>query len=125
MKHSSEWYHKKETPIWQSFLNKLTSDAPEWREYCESYLDKMVWMQDASKLKLGSSLWHMHPVMFLGSFIRESKITKEMLRKIWTDSVRVSDALLSAVAEELNASFERCKINTSNRLNHFIAQVFQ
>ncbi|EPN2806691.1 hypothetical protein ACTWOG_004430 [Serratia marcescens] len=125
VKHPSEWYHKKDTSIWQSFLNKLTSDAPEWREYCEGYLDKMVWMQDASKLKLGSSLWHMHPLAFLGAFTRESKITKEMLRKIWTDSARVPDVLLSTVAEELSASLERCRINTSNRLNHFMAQVFQ
>ncbi|SCM55031.1 hypothetical protein BN1044_04544, partial [Hafnia alvei] len=73
VKHPSEWYHKKETPIWQSFLNKLTSDAPEWREYCEDYLDKMVWIQDASKLKLGSSLWHMHPVEFLGALSSKSK----------------------------------------------------
>ncbi|NLS54061.1 hypothetical protein GJ675_10410 [Hafnia alvei] len=67
VRHPSEWYRKKETPIWQSFLNKLTSNAPEWREYCEDYLEKMVWIQDASKLKLGSSLWHMHPVEFLGT----------------------------------------------------------
>lgn len=74
VKHPSEWYHKKETSIWQSFLNKLTSDAPEWREYCEDYLDKMVWMQDASKLKLGSSLWHMHPVEFLGCLSKSSDL---------------------------------------------------
>jgi len=80
VKHPSEWYHKKDTPVWQSFLNKLTSDAPEWREYCEAYLDKMVWMQDASKLKLGPTLWHMHPVAFLGALLSESKIiTLEML----------------------------------------------
>ncbi|WP_411556173.1 hypothetical protein ACLIN0_05635 [Pantoea agglomerans] len=74
VKHPSEWYHKKESSIWQSFLNKLTSDAPEWREYCEGYLDKMVWMQDASKLKLGSSLWHMHPVVFLGYLSKSSDL---------------------------------------------------
>ncbi|WP_185749275.1 glycoside hydrolase family 19 protein [Pantoea dispersa] len=84
VKHPSEWYHKKETFIWQSFLNKLTSDAPEWREYCEDYLDKMVWMQDASKLKLGSSLWHMHPVAFLGAIkgIPEHEITVELIEKL-------------------------------------------
>lgn len=76
VKHPSEWYHKKETSVWQSFLNKLTSDAPEWREYCEGYLDKMVWMQDASKLKLGSSLWHMHPVEFLGALASHSRHKK-------------------------------------------------
>ncbi|MFI8418639.1 pesticin C-terminus-like muramidase [Serratia sp. NPDC078593] len=67
VKHPSEWYHKKDTSIWQSFLNKLTNDAPEWKTYSEAYIEKMVWMQDATKLKLGPMLWHMHPVMFLGA----------------------------------------------------------
>ena len=80
VKHPSEWYHKKETSIWQSFLNKLTSDAPEWREYCEDYLDKMVWMQDASKLKLGSSLWHMHPVEFLGALSNDDEMALKWLK---------------------------------------------
>ncbi|NLS54059.1 hypothetical protein GJ675_10400 [Hafnia alvei] len=71
---------QKETPIWQSFLNKLTSDAPEWREYCEDYLDKMVWIQDTSKLKLGSSLWHMHPVEFLGALSNDDEMALKWLK---------------------------------------------
>ncbi|MGE6767914.1 pesticin C-terminus-like muramidase, partial [Serratia sp. NPDC071084] len=67
VKHPSEWYHKKDTSIWQAFLNTLTNDAPEWKAYSEAYIEKMVWMQDAGKLKLGPSLWHMHPVVFLGA----------------------------------------------------------
>ncbi|MFI8418642.1 hypothetical protein ACQKDS_19760 [Serratia sp. NPDC078593] len=72
VKHPSEWYHKKDTSIWQSFLNKLTNDAPEWKAYSEAYIEKMVWMQDATKLKLGPSVWHMHPVMFLGAIASHS-----------------------------------------------------
>ncbi|MGE6428876.1 glycoside hydrolase family protein, partial [Serratia sp. NPDC078593] len=76
VKHPSEWYHKKDTSIWQSFLNTLTNDAPEWKAYSEAYIEKMVWMQDATKLKLGPMLWHMHPVMFLGAIsqIKEKAI---------------------------------------------------
>jgi putative chitinase len=48
-----------------------------------------------------------------------------MLRNIWTNTTQVSDALLSGVAEELSNNFEISKINTRNRLNHFMAQVFQ
>ena len=80
VKHPSEWYHKKDAPVWQSFLNKLTSDAPEWREYCEAYLDRMVWMPDASKLKLGSSWWHMHPVMFLGGLSSDDEMALKWLK---------------------------------------------
>nr|WP_229655751.1 hypothetical protein [Pantoea sp. 201603H] len=69
VKHPSEWYHKKSDPIWLPFLNNLTKDAPEWKAYSEAYIEKMVWMQDASKLKLGPFLWHMHPVEFLGMLI--------------------------------------------------------
>ncbi|MND91912.1 hypothetical protein D3C80_840530 [compost metagenome] len=72
VKHPSEWYHKKDAPIWLPFLNNLTKDAPEWKEYSEGYLEKMVWMQDASKLMLGPSLWHMHPVTFLGMLKKQA-----------------------------------------------------
>ncbi|MGV3345338.1 hypothetical protein ACGVWS_06180 [Enterobacteriaceae bacterium LUAb1] len=70
MKHPSEWYHRKSDPVWLPFLNNLTKDAPEWKTYSEAYIEKMVWMQDASKLKLGPSLWHMHPVAFLGVLVK-------------------------------------------------------
>ncbi|EPY5345282.1 N-acetylglucosaminidase [Klebsiella quasipneumoniae] len=75
VKHPSEWYHKKSDPIWLPFLNNLTKDAPEWKTYSEAYIEKMVWMQDASQLKLGSSLWHMHPISFLGALRNKNRIT--------------------------------------------------
>ncbi|WP_256852673.1 hypothetical protein [Pantoea sp. Fr+CA_20] len=103
VKHPSEWYHKKETSIWQSFLNTLTSDAPEWREYCEDYLDKMVWMQGASKLKLSSSLWHMHPVMFLGALKSSNKIIwmKRFFEKFGADKTSAFRTKLLDVSNDL------------------------
>lgn len=65
VKHPSDWYFKKGDAIWQPFLNALKKEAPEWKKYSEDFLDKMAWMQDVSTEKLGPSLWHMHPIMFL------------------------------------------------------------
>ncbi|UXP22467.1 MULTISPECIES: hypothetical protein [unclassified Enterobacter] len=67
VKHPSDWYFKKGDAIWQPFLNALKKDAPEWKKYSEDFLDKMAWMQDVTTEKLGPSLWHMHPIFFLGS----------------------------------------------------------
>ncbi|QLR43379.1 hypothetical protein HV346_12125 [Enterobacter sp. RHBSTW-00994] len=66
VKHPSDWYFKKGDAIWQPFLNALKKDAPEWKKYSKDFIDKMAWMQDVTSEKLGPSLWHMHPIMFLG-----------------------------------------------------------
>ncbi|EMG9277043.1 TPA: glycoside hydrolase family 73 protein [Enterobacter cloacae] len=88
VKHPSDWYFKKGDAIWQPFLNALKKDAPEWKKYSEDFLDKMAWMQDVTTEKLGPSLWHMHPIMFLGALkprndIDWSKLTKQQ----FTDAV--------------------------------------
>lgn len=74
VKHPSDWYFKKSDAIWQPFLNALKKDAPEWKKYSEDFIDKMAWMQDVTSEKLGPSLWHMHPIMFLG-FMKKSSGT--------------------------------------------------
>lgn len=48
-----------------------------------------------------------------------------MLRKIWTNSRKVSDEVLQQVADELSDNLERCHLNTELRLYHFMAQVYQ
>ncbi|KJM55903.1 hypothetical protein B5M10_15970 [Pluralibacter gergoviae] len=92
VKHPSDWYFKKDDAIWQPFLNALKRDAPEWKKYSEDFLDKMVWMRDVTTEKLGPSLWHMHPIMFLGVMINIKKRHsglftvqdgKDALRKIY------------------------------------------
>lgn len=67
VKHPSDWYFKKGDAVWQPFLDALKREAPEWKKYSEDFLDKMAWMQDVTTEKLGPSLWHMHPIMFLGA----------------------------------------------------------
>ncbi|MFV6386229.1 hypothetical protein ACNPE6_18935 [Klebsiella pneumoniae] len=73
VKHPSDWYFKKDDVIWQPFLNALKKDAPEWKKYSEDFLDKMAWMPDLTTEKLGPALWHMHPIMFLGTMISVKK----------------------------------------------------
>ena len=72
VKHPSDWYFKKGDAIWQPFLNALKKDALEWKKYSEDFLDKMAWMQDVTTEKLGPSLWHMHPIAFLGALIKKN-----------------------------------------------------
>ncbi|MDG0763205.1 hypothetical protein [Klebsiella quasipneumoniae] len=74
VKHPSDWYFKKGDAIWQPFLNALKKEAPEWKKYSEDFIDKMAWMQDVTSEKIGPSLWHMHPIMFLG-FMKKSSGT--------------------------------------------------
>lgn len=121
VKHPSEWYHKKSDPIWLPFLNNLTKDAPEWKTYSEAYIEKMVWMQDASKLKLGPSLWHMHPVMFLGALTSVGDgVTHEQLKKIFPTA---SDSDINIVVEELRGKLKTFKLDTPTRLRHFFSQI--
>lgn len=88
VKHPSDWYFKKSDSIWQLFLNALKKDAPEWKKYSEDFLDKMAWMQDVTTEKLGPSLWHMHPIMFLGTLKPRNDIDwSKMTKQQFTDAV--------------------------------------
>ncbi|MHA9321070.1 glycoside hydrolase family 19 protein, partial [Klebsiella pneumoniae] len=127
-KHASEWYYGKDDPLWKTYLDTLTRDAPLWKTYLETFLDKMTWMKTVSEkgVALGPEPWHMHPIVFLNSIKKgKSKITREMLRRIWSDPGNVSDSVLDVVAEEFSNKFEVCNINTKNRLYHFFAQIYQ
>ncbi len=122
VKHPSEWYHKKDTSIWQSFLNILTNDAPEWKEYCEAYLEKMVWMQDAGKLKLGPMLWHMHPVMFLGAIKAADHgcITLEM---VVAANLGANEAQCKKVLPYLNKYANAYGMQDKREIAHFLSQI--
>lgn len=127
-KHASEWYYGKDDPLWKNYLETLTKDAPTWKTYLETFLDKMTWMKAVSEkgLALREQVWHMHPIVFLNA-IKEgkAKITREMLRRVWSDPRNVSDSVLDVVAEEFSNKFDICNINTRNRLYHFFAQIYQ
>ncbi|UPW30036.1 M23 family metallopeptidase [Enterobacter cloacae] len=101
VKHPSDWYFKKVDAIWQPFLNTLKKEAPEWKKYSEDFLDKMAWMQDVTTENLGPELWHMHPIVFLGSFIKREKI---IWMKKFTEKFGVikADAFRSKLLEVSN-----------------------
>lgn len=104
VKHPSDWYFKKGDAIWQPFLNALKKDAPEWKKYSEDFIDKMAWMQDAKPLNIGPSLWHMHPIVFLGSFINRDKIIwmKKFTEKFGIAKAEVFRTKLLSVSRELS-----------------------
>ncbi|HGS7071285.1 TPA: glycoside hydrolase family 73 protein [Klebsiella quasipneumoniae subsp. quasipneumoniae] len=112
VKHPSDWYFKKGDSIWQPFLNALKKDAPEWKKYSEDFLDKMAWMQDVTTEKLGPSLWHMHPIMFLGALkpridIDWSKLTKQQF----------TDAVYEAALKEQEKSGIPAAITTAQAID--------
>ncbi|EMF5693780.1 glucosaminidase domain-containing protein [Enterobacter roggenkampii] len=112
VKHPSDWYFKKGDAIWQLFLNALKKDAPEWKKYSEDFLDKMAWMQDVTTEKLGPSLWHMHPIMFLGALkprndIDWSKLTKQQF----------TDAVYEAALKEQEKSGIPAAITTAQAID--------
>ncbi|WP_242657678.1 M23 family metallopeptidase [Enterobacter roggenkampii] len=101
VKHPSDWYFKKSDAIWKPFLNALKKEAPEWKKYSEDFLDKMAWIQDVTTENLGPELWHMHPIVFLGSFIKRDKI---IWMKKFTEKFGVikADAFRSKLLEVSN-----------------------
>ncbi|MEN5017993.1 hypothetical protein ABEH87_16780 [Erwinia sp. Eh17-17] len=121
VKHPSDWYHSKSDSIWQRFLDPLKKEAPEWKKYSEAFLDKMTWMQDVTKEKLGRSLWHMHPVMFLGALKPIGYgVTYDQLKRIFPQA---SDEDLNTVVNDLRGKLETYKLNTPTRLRHFFSQI--
>ncbi|MCK7230300.1 hypothetical protein L8P27_21135 [Enterobacter asburiae] len=74
-KHASEWYYGKDDPLWKTYLDTLTTDAPLWHAYTEAFLDKMTWMKAVSEkgVALGPEVWHMHPMVFLEAMNSSSR----------------------------------------------------
>ncbi|WP_217704467.1 hypothetical protein [Enterobacter hormaechei] len=81
-KHASEWYYGKDGPLWNTYLDTLTTDAPLWKTYLEAFLDKMTWMKAVSEKRvvLGPDPWHMHPVVFLSSMMDENEMALKWLK---------------------------------------------
>ncbi len=125
--HTSEWYHlAADKPFLETLISKYTSpDFAQLIEHEKERIDNLVWMQESSSLGFGEQVWNWWPIGD-GPECSEArtKITKEMLRKIWTVSI-VSDDLLQAVADEVNEISIITKLNSKLRLDHFFAQILQ
>ncbi|MDI6458424.1 hypothetical protein QL185_02470 [Cronobacter malonaticus] len=66
--HPSDWYYRSDEDMWAGFIKTLEKYAPNWVPYTQQFTDRLCWMQELKKLKLGPVLWHMHPIMFLNNF---------------------------------------------------------
>jgi len=126
VKHHSEWLKDGMSALWQAALDEQAKKYPDLALFNRDFINKLVWMKDVPEIRSGEALWHMHPIVFLDSVAANNeRITRSMLRKIWTSVTNVSDELLQQVADELNANLELCHLNTEERLYHFMAQVYQ
>ncbi|MDR5020309.1 hypothetical protein RF657_18225 [Yersinia rochesterensis] len=70
-KYTSEWYCDKDDLLWKTYLDTLTTDAPQWKTYTEAFIEKIKWMKSVPGM--GPELWHMHPVAFLDALIVKNK----------------------------------------------------
>ncbi|EPN2628233.1 glycoside hydrolase family 19 protein [Salmonella enterica] len=122
IKHHSEWCGGRSTGRWEGFYRDLDTEETA---YCEKWQSDLEWMSGVPPFNNDEPVWHFHPVVFLDTIKGKSKITRQMLRRIWTNSGNVSDSVLDVVAEEFSNKFEKCRINTKNRLYHFFAQIYQ
>lgn len=125
VKHDSGWHSTQDDTRWSSVF-KVRDESPVVKMANGGFLDATRWMDKVPPFASQRSVWHFHPLEFLEMLKSGGgKITLPMLRKIWTDSRKVSDEVLQQVADELNDNLERCHLNTELRLYHFMAQVYQ
>lgn len=125
VKHDSDWHSTREDTRWSSVF-KDRHESPVVQLANGGFLDATRWMDKVPPFASQRSVWHFHPLEFLEMLKPGGgKITLPMLRKIWTNSRKVSDEVLQQVADELSDNLERCHLNTELRLYHFMAQVYQ
>ncbi|PBI78108.1 hypothetical protein A9993_25085 [Rahnella victoriana] len=112
-KHPSEWFYKPTDSLWISYLEKLTQDAPEWKKYNESVIEKLVWMQDMdnSKVFLGSALYHMHPIVFLDTLCQQEVDIREARVRAVMRMLRVGEGTVGDKGYELLFGGESFIIN--------------
>ncbi|MCE0828746.1 hypothetical protein LVQ78_22330 [Buttiauxella sp. A2-C2_NF] len=119
-KHASEWYYGKGDPLWATYLETLTNDAPQWKTYLETFIDKMTWMKNVNGL--GPDPWHMHPVVFLDALniVSADIITLEMVlaANLGQDKVQC-ERILSYI----NNYARTYNVTDKKEIAHFLSQV--
>ena len=63
VKHHSEWYGGRSTGRWEEFYKDLDTDEVA---YCEKWQTDLEWMSEVSPFNSDDTVWHFHPVVFLG-----------------------------------------------------------
>lgn len=150
VKHPSEWYEKSSTSSYL-WLDKLMAqvglpDFDQLVDHEKQRIDKLEWMQSATKLKMEKEIWHLYPLSMAPSTnsictcgrdvsAQELMNIIEKLRQVdgipskdlFNDSrctLDVADRTYERLTVEMNAAFRKYNISTCIRRIHFIAQAF-
>ncbi|MBL0455614.1 hypothetical protein JD499_00015 [Aeromonas enteropelogenes] len=124
VKHPSEWYEKSSASSYL-WLDKLMAkiglpDFDQLVDHEKQRIDKLEWMQSATKLKFDKEVFHIYPLSILQKNIHSLSITYEQLHSIFP---KASKKDLDIVLDEVNSNLERFKLNTRTRQRHFFSQI--
>lgn len=119
-KHASEWYYGKDDLLWKTYLDTLTTDAPQWKTYTEAFIEKIKWMKSVPGM--GPELWHMHPVVFLDALKGgvEDIITLEM---IVAANLGLDTNQCQVVLPYVNKYAHSYNMTDKKEIAHFLSQI--
>jgi predicted chitinase len=125
VQHESEWYDKAESKSIFDLLLQMYKehdiDLPAKLEHEKERVNKLIWMQDESKIGFGKHVWSWWPVL---NTSKQVNVTIQMLKQIFDDINNNSkDNFLQAIANDINENADIYKLNTELRISHFFAQV--
>ncbi|MGY3893812.1 glycoside hydrolase family 19 protein [Aeromonas enterica] len=150
VKHPSEWYEKSSASSYL-WLEKLMAaiglpDFDKLVDHEKQRIDKLEWMQSATKLRMDKEIWHLYPFSITPSVnsmcscerdisVQEVMDIVDKLRQVdkipskelFNDSrctLDISDRTYERLTAEMNAIFRKYDISTCIRRIHFIAQAF-
>lgn len=150
VKHPSEWYEKSSASSYL-WLDKLMAkiglpDFEQLIDHEKQRIDKLEWMQSATKLRMDKEIWHLYPFSITPSVnsmcscerdisVQEVMDIVDKLRQVdkipskelFNDSrctLDISDRTYERLTAEMNAIFRMYDISTCIRRIHFIAQAF-
>lgn len=150
VKHPSEWYEKSSASSYL-WLDKLMAkiglpDFEQLIDHEKQRIDKLEWMQSATKLRMDKEIWHLYPFSITPSVnsmcscerdisVQEVMDIVDKLRQVdkipskelFNDSrctLDISDRTYERLTAEMNAIFRKYDMSTCIRRIHFIAQAF-
>jgi predicted chitinase len=122
VQHESEWYDKAESKSIFDLLLQMYKehdiDLPAKLEHEKERVNKLIWMQDESKIGFGKHVWSWWPINALKAHV----ITATMLKIIFDKS---SSNELETMADELNDALEKADLNSELKICHFCGQCRQ
>ncbi|MCQ4055005.1 glycoside hydrolase family 19 protein [Aeromonas sp. SG16] len=150
VKHPSEWYEKSSASSYL-WLDKLMTKIglPDFDllvDHEKQRIDKLEWMQSATKLRMEKDIWHLYPLSIIPSVDRMCSCERDISvqevmdivdklrqvdkipsKELFNDSrctLDISERTYECLTAEMNAVFRKYDISTCIRRIHFIAQAF-